>query len=150
MNLKIPVLLCLVALVTAGKRRMYNYKSRQSLKKMLPDQTHPAKHDFEWQVKYSSGQSHFQRHETRNDDETRGSYSVMLPDGRRQTVTYYVDQVSGYVATVTYDGESTFPEYVKSAESEEMDSEEDDKDMEGRSKKDTISTTEIFAYGEKL
>jgi len=44
------------------------------------------------------------QYEARDGDKTTGSYSVVLPDGRKQTVNYYVDGYSGYVADVQYDG----------------------------------------------
>ena len=44
------------------------------------------------------------QYEARDGDKTTGSYSVILPDGRKQTVNYYVDGYSGYVADVQYDG----------------------------------------------
>ena len=39
-----------------------------------------------------------------------GSYSVALPDGRIQTVTYTADHVNGYVADVKYEGVAAYPE----------------------------------------
>merc|ERR1739844_675140 len=49
--------------------------------------------------------------ESRDGYSTKGSYSVALPDGRLQTVTYNVaDGYSGYVADVTYSGEAQSPE----------------------------------------
>ena len=44
------------------------------------------------------------QYETRDGDHTKGNYNVVLPDGRRQNVDYYVDGYSGYVADVSYDG----------------------------------------------
>ena len=43
--------------------------------------------------------------EKRNGDKTDGQYYVVLPDGRRQVVSYYVDGYSGYVADVKYEGD---------------------------------------------
>jgi hypothetical protein len=51
--------------------------------------------------------SEFGHMEMRDGDRTDGKYFVQLPDGRLQTVTYYVDGYSGYVAKVSYDGEGS-------------------------------------------
>merc|ERR1711902_236815 len=39
-----------------------------------------------------------------------GSYSVALPDGRIQHVTYTSNGYDGYVADVTYEGTAVYPE----------------------------------------
>ena len=56
----------------------------------------------------------FGHDESRDGDATYGSYSVHLPDGRIQTVTYTVNGDSGYVAEVTYEGEARYPEETPS------------------------------------
>ena len=53
--------------------------------------------------------------EARNGDDTKGSYFVVLPDGRRQTVNYYVNGYSGYVADVAYDGYAKAYDYKPAA-----------------------------------
>ena len=51
----------------------------------------------------------FNAGENRDGYATSGSYSVNLPDGRIQTVTYTVaDAYSGYVADVSYSGEANY------------------------------------------
>ena len=46
----------------------------------------------------------FGHHESRDGHGTKGSYHVLLPDGRLQTVNYHSDGYSGFVAEVTYTG----------------------------------------------
>ena len=54
----------------------------------------------------------FQHDENRDGYQTHGEYSVALPDGRTQIVTYAVnDAYGGYVADVKYEGVAQYPEY---------------------------------------
>ena len=73
----------------------------------------PASYSYQWAVKDDYSNNNYGQTETRNGDKTTGSYSVLLPDGRTQTVTYSVDGYGGYVADVTYEGEAKYPEAPK-------------------------------------
>ena len=59
-----------------------------------------AGYSFSWNVIDSYSGNDFGHREDRSfksgTDETRGSYHVLLPDGRVQTVTYFVDPYNGY------------------------------------------------------
>ena len=75
-------------------------------------------YNFEWAVK-DDGSYNDYSHSSRNDYShsessdgkvTTGTYRVVLPDGRTQTVTYKADSY-GYVADVKYVGEAKYPEY---------------------------------------
>ncbi|CAL4090457.1 unnamed protein product [Meganyctiphanes norvegica] len=45
----------------------------------------------------------------------QGAYNVVLPDGRKQTVTYTADHYKGFEANVAYEGEAQYPAYAPPA-----------------------------------
>lgn len=64
-------------------------------------------YSFSWNVNDAySGNDYGHREDrtlgTSGADETRGSYHVLLPDGRVQTVTYFVDPYNGYQVMRNY------------------------------------------------
>ncbi len=68
----------------------------------------PAKYHYKYAVKDDYSYVDFGAKENRHGDYTDGYYYVVLPDGRRQIVNYYVDGYSGYVADVKYEGEAKY------------------------------------------
>ena len=73
-----------------------------------PEYKSDAKYSYGYEVKAKSysGDVNFGHSENRDGCSTSGSYSVLLPDGRIQTVTYTVDCYTGYNAQVAYSGEA--------------------------------------------
>ena len=73
----------------------------------------PKPFAFEYGVADDYSGSKFNAAETSDAKLTSGTYSVALPDGRLQTVTYTADPYgyNGYVADVKYSGEPHYPEY---------------------------------------
>ena len=65
------------------------------------------KYSYGYIVKDDATKVDFGHRESRNGTVTKGRYNVVLPDGRRQIVKYHVNGDSGYVADVTYEGETT-------------------------------------------
>ena len=76
----------------------------------------PPKYDFSYDVHgYGDYEPVFNAQEARDGYATQGSYSVVLPDGRTQKVTYRVDDAySGTIADVTYEGEARYQEHQPS------------------------------------
>lgn len=60
-----------------------------------------AKYAFGYKIKDNKMGNHFGHEERREGKSAKGSYHVLLPDGRLQTVSYYVDD-DGYHAEVSY------------------------------------------------
>ena len=73
----------------------------------------PKPFAFEYGVADDYSGAKFNAAETTDGKTLSGSYSVNLPDGRVQTVTYTADPYGygGYVANVAYTGEAVYPEY---------------------------------------
>ncbi|XP_045583975.2 adhesive plaque matrix protein [Procambarus clarkii] len=68
------------------------------------------KYAFNYGVSDEYSGTNFGHSEVRDGYKTEGSYSVDLPDGRKQIVNY-VDNGDGLEAQVTYEGEAHYPEY---------------------------------------
>ena len=65
----------------------------------------PANYAYNYAVNDDYAGVNFNQEESRNGYATNGQYSVLLPDGRTQTVTYTVgDGYTGYQADVQYSG----------------------------------------------
>ena len=75
----------------------------------------PAKYEYEYSVSDDDTNNVFGAKESRDGNLTNGEYYVALPDGRLQTVTYFVDGGSGYVPVVDYAGEAQYPPEVAAA-----------------------------------
>merc|ERR1712106_891092 len=71
-----------------------------------PEDAEPAaQYSFGYSITDSVTGDSKSRKESREGDVVSGSYSVADPDGRIRTVTYTADDVNGFQATVTYDGQ---------------------------------------------
>ncbi|XP_042239516.1 cuticle protein 7-like [Homarus americanus] len=71
----------------------------------------PPQYNSQYAVRDDYSGNDYGHEESRDGYNTQGTYSVLLPDGRVQRVTYHVDGDSGYVAEVTYEGEALYPAY---------------------------------------
>nr|XP_027207754.1 pro-resilin-like [Penaeus vannamei] len=71
----------------------------------------PPKYTYNYGVADGYSGANFGHSESRDGYKTEGSYTVDLPDGRKQTVKY-VDNGDGLVAEVSYEGEAHYPEHT--------------------------------------
>ena len=71
------------------------------------EEAHPYEYSYAVADDYSK--SIFNAQEASKAGVVTGSYSVHLPDGRIQTVTYTADHTNGFIADVSYSGEAIFP-----------------------------------------
>ncbi len=69
----------------------------------------PPVYNYQYAVQDDYAGVDFNANEGRDGYATNGAYSVLLPDGRTQTVTYTVsDAYSGFVADVQYSGQASY------------------------------------------
>ncbi|XP_047479295.1 pro-resilin-like [Penaeus chinensis] len=108
MNAKVLIFLGLAAFAAADSFESYEYRPPQRRSSEESYESGEAKYDFNWAVSHDPSSNEFGHQEARDGDHTQGSYYVELPDGRFQTVKYFVDGDSGYVAEVNYEGEASF------------------------------------------
>ena len=84
-----------------------NFPSFQDSYGSYGSSSEEAKYEFNYKVKDDKGND-YGHEEKRDGDLTEGLYYNHLPDGRRETVTYYVNGDSGFVADVKYSGEAHY------------------------------------------
>ncbi|XP_037802381.1 pro-resilin-like [Penaeus monodon] len=115
MNTKVFILLGLAAIAAADSFESYEYRPPQRRSSEESYESGEARYNFQWAVDHDDSGNNYGHQEARDGEDTQGSYYVHLPDGRLQTVKYFVDGDSGYVAEVNYDGEARFPDSYESA-----------------------------------
>ncbi|XP_037774837.1 pro-resilin-like [Penaeus monodon] len=71
----------------------------------------PPKYTYNYGVADGYSGVNLGHSEARDGYRTEGSYSVDLPDGRKQIVNY-VDNGDGLEAEITYEGEAQYPEHT--------------------------------------
>lgn len=70
-------------------------------------------YQFAYSVSDSASYNEYGHQETSDGNLVKGEYHVLLPDGRTQIVSYYVEGDSGFVAEVRYEGEAQYQEKNK-------------------------------------
>ena len=93
-----------VAAPVAYKPAPVAYKAEEYADEVSP-------YTFTYAVADDYSKSNFNAEETSDGaSNVQGSYTVALPDGRIQKVTYTSNGYDGYVAEVTYEGTAVYPE----------------------------------------
>ncbi|XP_071534997.1 pupal cuticle protein Edg-84A-like [Panulirus ornatus] len=99
MSLKVLVIMVMVVIgVTLAEPDGYGYNS-------------PMPYYFNYDVKDDYKGTNFGQNEKSDGKAVYGSYTVDLPDGRRQRVDYTADHYNGYVAKVSYYGKAQHPKH---------------------------------------
>ncbi|KAG7166340.1 putative Insect cuticle protein domain-containing protein 16, partial [Homarus americanus] len=111
---RVVAVLCLATVITCDTRPAYTYRHLLEPSKESYESTE-AKYSFEWSVDEDSNE--FGHQESRDGDDTKGSYYVQLPGGRLHQVTFSVVGESGFKPLVSVLGGASLPESDESDES---------------------------------
>merc|ERR1712018_741245 len=105
----VSALVACAAAIPAGPPAPYHAPAPAYGKPPVYDES-PKPYAYEYAVKDDYSGANFGAAETADGKAVSGSYTVHLPDGRVQTVTYTADHYNGYVADVKYEGVAAYPE----------------------------------------
>ncbi|XP_050689244.1 cuticle protein-like [Eriocheir sinensis] len=97
------VCLCLAVVIAGVVGRPSNSYAPQ------PYKEEPMPYNFAYGVRDDYAGTDFGQQENSDGNTVKGSYTVQLPDGRKQTVNYEADHYKGFVADVQYYGEAQYP-----------------------------------------
>uniref|UniRef100_A0A0P6FGF9 Uncharacterized protein n=1 Tax=Daphnia magna TaxID=35525 RepID=A0A0P6FGF9_9CRUS len=113
------ILAALIA-VAVAETAYPDYPSNSAAYDKPSDDYAPQPYSYSYAVKDEASYNDYSHSESSDGKVVTGSYSVALPDGRTQVVTYKADSY-GYVADVKYIGEAKYPEYKPSSYSPSYD-----------------------------
>merc|ERR1712168_379753 len=101
---KVLALAAIVALANADSPPAYGAPAPVVYKET------PEPFAYEYGVSDDYSKNNFRKTETQDaNGAVQGSFTIALPDGRIQTTKYTVDDYSGFVAEVTYEGTPVYP-----------------------------------------
>ncbi|XP_064086329.1 cuticle protein 21-like [Macrobrachium nipponense] len=101
---KVFVAVALVAMAGAAPTDVYGHQEDYK--------SQPIPYQFGYGVHDDYSGNDFGQTETSDGHTVKGSYSVKLPDGRKQIVNYIADHIGGYRAEVTYQGKAHHPSHA--------------------------------------
>ena len=104
-----------------ASQQLKGYSQLESQEETYKQAAAPTRsYSYKYAVADDQSGADFGQSETRDDKGTvQGEYRVVLPDGRTQIVTYRVDEDSGYMAEVRYEGVAHYPKYEPTNQSDD-------------------------------
>ncbi|XP_066979035.1 cuticle protein-like [Macrobrachium rosenbergii] len=103
------VLVLLLVFASAQSRPEDLYTQADVIHHSQPIYEATIPYEFAYAVNDEYAGADFGHSEQSDGENVKGSYSVQLPDGRKQVVTYVADDYGGYVAQVQYYGQAQYP-----------------------------------------